>query len=771
MSNIEKYFSDSSLEKRFLKLLQNPEIRVVSFDIFDTLFFRKCGEAKNVFEIMGAHKEVEAIFDTPSVFSLYRQNAEKFARRAAIETEEITLAQIYAQLPLSAEASTRLQKIELETETEMLVQNRQLERWIALAHAANKRVILISDMYLSSTQIKTIALSKLNTQNLIEKCFVSSEYAKTKATGNLFLDVLSELGINAHELLHIGDNERSDILIAINFNIHTLYYGANSAQKERLKHERAYMQEEFTTANEIRVMSSLLTPYEDKHMSFYFDLGASIFAPLLWEFSHYLAKISERFDSDSLVFVMREGAIFQECFSTLYPEIKTKLLYASRKSTQFLHLNAEDLGSVNWSTHKRFTIENLYESFFLEIDDKTIQNYAQVELHETQNIILENSTLFEFVQEDLKTKKELMQKAMESQESLLLEYLQNLELTPKSLLIDFGGGGTILKRIMEFLPEHIAPQMGLLFYEHAQGHANLVGKHILSFLPLTKKSANAIESIHRSPEFIEILLNGIQETTLKYFYDTEVKPKTIVPNANTKNINTITEALHQGIQTFFALAKESELQAQSFEREKLTLMLARLIELPTGDEVKFLGSLEYDEGKGSSGVYKLIDKQKIDFIQSKGIERSYEKFRINPSLYRQTTPWMEGIITTIKPSYLLGFYKKNNNPNQEVIAKLLEKLDASDEKSVMIYGAGELFLQLLPHLQERKIEIEAVIDTRAETKPFVVQGYSIISLFDALKDKESASIVVASGVYASLISSKIENYSQSNSKNILIHSI
>ena len=40
--------------------------------------------------------------------------------------------------------------------------------------------------------------------------YVSSEYALTKLTGNLFKKVLEIEGVKANEVLHLGDNLRSD---------------------------------------------------------------------------------------------------------------------------------------------------------------------------------------------------------------------------------------------------------------------------------------------------------------------------------------------------------------------------------------------------------------------------------------------------------------------------------------------------------------------------------------------------------------------------------
>jgi HAD superfamily hydrolase (TIGR01549 family) len=764
----EALFQNSQIEKKFTELLKNPEIKVVSFDIFDTIFFRKCGEAKNVFETMGEHSEVQAIFDIPSTFNNYRQNAEKVARRIHSYKEDITLCEIYDQLPLTTEEKKRFQEIELATEKEMLVVNLQLEHWIDFALEAGKKVILLSDMYLSSEQVATVAVSKLSSKEKITKIYMSNEHNATKATGSLFLHAIKELQIEPHELLHIGDNERSDIAIAQNFGIKTLYYGQNKAQKQRAKHEKLYTKEEFQSACHVRILTSLLNPYTNDLQKFYHDIASSVFAPILWEFSHWLANISQKHQREKLSFIMREGALFEKCFKMLYPQIETNLLYASRKSTNFLTLSADDIGSANFAMYKNFTLQELYASFFLEIQDARLLPYQQLLCHELQGTFLEYSNLLLLVIQDMTNQKTKIQNALNIQKEYLAHYLEELKINTETSLIDFGGSGTIIKRLVAFLPKDLRPSTNILLYQHAGGYAKLLEEHVLSFLPFTEKTAHAIESIHRTPEFIEILLNGICETTYGYTKQgTKTTPQTYMPNANKHTIHEITQAFEKGIELFFALAKSYNLPAKSFERDKLTLLLARLIELPTEQESQFFGALEYDEGKASEHIYKLIDQQKLNYLQIQGIEKTHQEFLNNPIKHRTDIPWMEGTITQLSPNYLAQFYGQSTHPNQEIIETLLEKIDRVQLKKLMVYGAGELFAQLLPHLQERKIQIEAVIDTRAEVKPFEFEGYNVVSLSQALQEKEKATIVVASGVYSTAIQDKIIRFAQEHQKQLV----
>ena len=76
----------------------------------------------------------------------------------------------------------------------------------------NKTVVVTSDMYLSEDIIRRIL-----TKNGFEgytNIFVSSEFGEKKRNGKLFKRVVDELRVKPKEILHIGDNIRSDVIFA-----------------------------------------------------------------------------------------------------------------------------------------------------------------------------------------------------------------------------------------------------------------------------------------------------------------------------------------------------------------------------------------------------------------------------------------------------------------------------------------------------------------------------------------------------------------------------
>lgn len=767
MLTLEKMFSNSLMEKEFFKLLDDPTIKVVSFDIFDTLFFRKCGSAINIFEIMCKNKEIAAKFDIYSSFTQYRQNAEKNARRLHSHKEDITLEEIYKELPLTIEEKKRFQEIEILTEEKMLVVNHQLDRWIKFATNAGKKVILISDMYLSSIQIKEIALYKLKYTELIHKVYMSSEYQKTKATGNLFQHVLQNLNITCHELLHIGDNQRTDIEIANNFEIKTLYSGLDKTTKIALYHESCYIQNSMLEGSHVRTLATLCNPYMDSHKNFYFQLGASIFAPILWEFSHWLHQTAQQHNIKALYFIMREGAIFQTFFNTLYPKFPTKLLYASRQSTNALTLDENDIGSININTYRGFTLEDLYQAFFLPLENEALLPFANTLCQELDTLFLGKQTIFQKVKEDMKKRKETIKNALNEQKELLLNYLKAIEFDTTSSLIDFGGGGSILQRIHTLLPQKNKSKTDILFYQSARGYKQLQKQHTLSFLPYSQQTSKALESIARTPYFIEILLNSTQPTTTQYTYRNNcTQANTHMPKCNQEQLLSITEAFFNGIWSFHEIALLYKIPKKTFKREDLTLILARTIDFPTPQEVQFLGELEYDEGRGSKHNYKIIQETHLEKAQKQGIGNLYKSFLKNPMQSKVNIPWVQGSITKLQTNYLNNFYIHSYNPNQDSIKRLLEKLDTSKEKKIMIYGAGDFFKELLPYLHKRTIIIEAVIDSRAQIKSFTANKYTVITLDEAFKDKNQAIIIIASATFSKKIEKTIQNFAINNQKQI-----
>ena len=181
----------------------------ISFDIFDTLIRRKCGNPINIFHIVEEKYNISHAYKIES-FCEVRIKAELRARQKSYLCE-ITIDDIYKEIDrlYPSLETTRLKQLELETEFEEC-EGRQDIVSIYEKILKGKVVLIISDMYLQADFLKSI-LHK-NHISLPWKVFVSSEYNATKSDGTLFEIALEEIGCKANYVLHIGDNLISDFI-------------------------------------------------------------------------------------------------------------------------------------------------------------------------------------------------------------------------------------------------------------------------------------------------------------------------------------------------------------------------------------------------------------------------------------------------------------------------------------------------------------------------------------------------------------------------------
>ena len=163
---------------------------VISFDIFDTLILRPLGQPADVFYLIGEKLLI-------SGFRNIRIWAEWDARMKCRQKKghmEIALKDIWKNIQdeVGIQADIGM-KLEIETEMSLCYGNPfMVEVWKELLRR-NKRMIVVSDMYLPKAVLEQI-LQK-NGFRGYEKLYVSCEYEKNKASGSLFEVVKRDFSI------------------------------------------------------------------------------------------------------------------------------------------------------------------------------------------------------------------------------------------------------------------------------------------------------------------------------------------------------------------------------------------------------------------------------------------------------------------------------------------------------------------------------------------------------------------------------------------------
>jgi HAD superfamily hydrolase (TIGR01549 family) len=184
---------------------------VISFDVFDTLIMRKILYPKDLFLLLDYEfKDKNLGF----VFSDIRQETELELMRLRYPKLSEIYDSIRVKYDLSKEICQELMQMEIQKEHQLIIPRDDIIEAFHYAINHNKKVYIVSDMYLPITEME--ALLEENGISGFEKLFISCEYRKTKQEG-LFSELL--LFEDSKRILHIGDDEKADVLAAESLGI------------------------------------------------------------------------------------------------------------------------------------------------------------------------------------------------------------------------------------------------------------------------------------------------------------------------------------------------------------------------------------------------------------------------------------------------------------------------------------------------------------------------------------------------------------------------
>lgn len=233
----------------------SSEVSVISFDIFDTLLLRPMEHAEDVYRLLDRYfEEQQSAFIS---FQKLRTEAEAVLRRKIIhkewKREDVHLEDIYQVLVddfgMDSLIADSMMKKELELEFALSLSRKSGQVLYQKAKETGKKVILISDMYLSKEQIQ--AMLEKNGYEKPDAIFVSSDCGLRKITGNLYKKVLQTMGVEANQLFHIGDNIESDCNIPAKLGIQVAWLPGCM-----------YMYEQYGCAHQVEKICGDLTNWE-----------------------------------------------------------------------------------------------------------------------------------------------------------------------------------------------------------------------------------------------------------------------------------------------------------------------------------------------------------------------------------------------------------------------------------------------------------------------------------------------------------------------------
>lgn len=632
-------------------LEQNREIRVVSFDIFDTLLFRTCIKPVDVFARMyRKKKEIFPEYVKEEDWTGARQEAERKAKRLAFETSgnyEVTLDDIYAKLSPKLFRIEELKELELQCEEEYCFLNPEIYRLLVhIKENYDCGLILCSDMYLSSDQIRRILYHNGFDQALADKIYVSSEYKKSKRYMSLYQAVLSDFQISPEEMLHVGDNYYSDVGVSHYMGIHSYHYGRISDAIYEFPFLDMENEMNSVLCKEIfplRLMASAgygNTEEMDEKNHFWFDQGAMIYGPFMTYGAEWILDVAEQNNISVIRPLMREGAFLTKLLKNAagYRTKKFDIepLYISRFAvftSLFGNITAKEIEYLA-DTY------NLYVNDFfriLKIEDQIGEygKYLDYAVSDLKEISGGEKSMYDLLIEYLETSEmiDMIRKRNQGNVKNILKYLSDMRMEEKCITVDVGWRGSMQNAIDRLLDEkgilsniiHL-----LLVCNPIAGNNVTEGCDIRGFVGNYGSCADTFSKL--SARLMELAFFCEEGTTVDYV-------------VCRKKINPITKAikyppwqvsamkqLQRGIVSFqnvyFSMAEQKPFLKKAVKSsEGLCQIIGRLHSFPLIEEVKQLKNLEYDQNFGANTFTKILSDEMIEKYRKTPLLQFYGKYR------------------------------------------------------------------------------------------------------------------------------------------------
>jgi len=323
---------------------------MVSFDIFDTLIERVLNKSSDLF-IAFSRQASELTGGIIRDFPKARNEARQLALDMK-HGEEILLSARY-QAMQRAYGLTDVQRqalYDLEITTEKAVCRPRFAGKTAfeMAKKAGKRIILVSDMYLTRDVVEML-LTDSGYQGW-DRLYLSSEEGLLKHTGRLFDHVLKTEVRPADRILHIGDTVTDDIEKAQSRGMRTWFLPSGSAIVKQI----SGVPQAFDSVKDavtrsviqgliIRQMTSRALPDIPGHSAGDgHQLGYVTMGPALWGFAHWILAQAKSKGLTDIYFLARDGDIIKRCFDALAMshEIRSHYVLTSRRSVSVANLRS-----------------------------------------------------------------------------------------------------------------------------------------------------------------------------------------------------------------------------------------------------------------------------------------------------------------------------------------------------------------------------------------------------------------------------------------------
>ncbi len=449
-----------------------------SFDVFDTLITRMTATPQGVFYVMQNRLQTEQKYEKISLFiktnyAELRINAEVLARRnyQVEDIEDVTLNEIYNAFEITGclGADERRLLMELEEETEWIcsVGIQKNINYLKELLKSGEKVVLISDMYLGKSIIRKL-LVKADPifENL--PLYVSSEYKKSKVSGNLFWVVKKCEKTEFPDWVHYGDNPKGDYAVPQKLGIKAVlntYKTLKPIEKNILENQlkNSFVQLTVGCSQNTRILYDA----ENEHA-----LGITVGAPTLFSYVYWILEEAQNKNIERLYFIARDGYILQKIADIIIERRKlsivTKYIYGSRKAWRMASLNEKNRDIrelLAWSHWNHVdTVSQIADIF--EITEQELYTFLPPKYQKCKKIdTLAKTEIQRFLEGD-KFIKFLIEKHKEKRE-IVKDYLQeNIDFQDNQFaFVELAGSGYTQMCLSYIIEDFYAEPIQTFFFK------------------------------------------------------------------------------------------------------------------------------------------------------------------------------------------------------------------------------------------------------------------------------------------------------------------
>jgi FMN phosphatase YigB (HAD superfamily) len=576
-------------------------VKVLSLDCFDTLLWRNAQAPSDVFAELG----IEGGSIEPRVL------AERWARKAEMlrrGRREVSIEAIHARMLPGAdegEIAAAVQR-ELDAEAKHCFGFGPVMALIREAKAKGLKVIVVSDTYFNPAQLRELIARAAGDgiAEAIDRLFTSSEHGLSKTEG-LFRPVIEAMRVSPGAILHLGDNLHADQSAPASLGIATAHFEQFDASAEiRLRHEAMAsvmidpaVRQTVPAMQPHRPLVSLRGERDPASR-----LGHDVIGPILHGFAEWLRDEAEALAAGcgrpvKPLFLMRDGYLPMKLFETLGSGIGTGEISISR-------LTAGCAGLIDEAAIRTLTER---EAGKQRLD--VLGGMLLLEPDETRELVGPGGTVadLERIAAESVAAEKIVRRSARYAERLIAHVKRaGVQDGDMVMLVDLGYHGTVQDRIVPLLRARMNVEVAgryLLLREHEPTGLDKKG-----YFDKRHYGRETLLALGSSIAVIEQICTQAKGSVVDYHPDGQtIHEKPAGKGAQNATRDRIQAGAIAYGEAATALGRIAASDSDDCRRRNAAAIMARLMYLPSAEEVAVIGDFTHDANLGSSSHLRMLD--------------------------------------------------------------------------------------------------------------------------------------------------------------------